>query len=52
MLELEVVRGGELGVLVRRGWLHWLHSVRRSVRREVIRHGVGRCVGIARGKKA
>lgn len=48
MLGLEVVRAGELGVLVRQRWLHWLHSLRR----EVIRHGVGRCVGIAHGKKA
>ncbi len=48
MLVLGVGRAGELGVLVRQRWLHWLHSVRR----EVIRHGVGRCVGIARGKKA
>jgi hypothetical protein len=45
MLGLEVVRGGELGVLVRQRWLH-------SVRREVVRHGVGRCVRIAHGKKA
>jgi hypothetical protein len=31
MLGLGVRRGGELGVLVRQRWLHWLHGVRREL---------------------